>query len=160
MITIHNRLDPASSEISRSVRRHNLSEIAHALELADQIGVAGAAQATGINYRRLARFRLADRRSRMSLQEALDDLEDIKFFTLPGPCNRPALPEAAARVARKRGADLMIRVEAAREGCRIANRTGANVWRCIWMAAERRGLRGKSVCELVREGRIAKHWIL
>ena len=159
MITIHNRLDPAHSELSRCRRRHNLTEIAHALELAEKIGVKQAALATGIKYRRLARLRLADRRSRMTIKEALDDLGNVKSMLNPGKFRRVPLPEVAERMAEKMRSELLIRVEAAREGCQIAQRTGANVLKCIHMAAERRGLRGKSVVELVREGRIPKHWL-
>ena len=151
MPTIHQRLDPAHNATSRSLRKYNLTEIHAAIELAGEIGTRAAAKAMGINYTRLVRFRLADRRSRQTLAQALADLDKgwPKYWG----------PELVERVATTERARLMLRVETAKEGCRLAKRTGASVWQCIQQVGNRRGLNGETLCKLVMDGRIPKHWI-
>jgi hypothetical protein len=152
MSTIHSRLEPSHNDRCKSNRKYNLTEIQAALELAEQIGTLAAAKATGIPYRRLVRFRLADRRSRQTLAEALIDLGRGRTRFWP--------KELALRVATIERARLVVRVEAAREGCQIAKRTGSSVWKCIEQAGNRRGLNGESLCHLVADGRIPKAWLI
>jgi hypothetical protein len=146
MFTIHNRLDPAYSDLSRQRRKYGTHLIEHALDLAEQIPVRQAARATGIYWKRLERMRLAKRRSAMTIEEALEAI-------------RPNVRRDEEQCRRERGY-LLLCIEAAREGAKIAKRTGTSVRGCIKLAAERRGLNGKGICELVRDGRVARHWIL
>ena len=159
MLHLQTRLSPCQSDLSRQSRRYSLDLCQHAIALALQIGVRAAANDTGIPYRRLVRLVCAHRRSTQTLEEALNDLgRDPIMTTSCGDRGYP-MPWVAEAQAKKKRAALLIRAEAAREGVQIAQRTGANVWKCIALSAERRGLRGKGVVELVREGRIPLHWI-
>ena len=162
MIHIQTRLDKSLSDASRKVRKYNDMHVAHALgEASLQACVGGdnvkhVASNCHLPYRRLLRLKQAWQRKNLTLEQAVFALEGGPF--LPW-MYRPEKKEWLDAFIAKRQAALRIRVEAAREAYQIANRTGAPFWKCVQVAAEKRGLGGKSLCNLIREGRIPRHWL-
>jgi len=152
MITIQTRLSPSTSDVSRRSRKYSTPLIWEALSLAKEIGTTKAAKATGIPYRRLVRLICADRRSHMTMREALGDLD---WYT----ANRQGMsPDHRRELATMLKNDLIMKIEVAGEAYRVATRTGGNFWRALKGVARQRGMNGKSICELVREGRLPRHW--
>ena len=148
---IQTRLDQSSSEASRRGRKYSTPLIWEALSLAKEIGVTKAAKATGIEYRRLVRLICADRRSRSTLRE---ELQYLDWYAVKYRKTAESRRELATMLKN----DLIMKIEVLQESYRIASRTRASFWNAVKYVALRRGLRGKTVCELVREGRIPTRW--
>lgn len=121
------------------------------MSLAKDIGILNAARQTGIEPRRLTRFICADRRSRSTLRE---ELQYLDWYAVKYRKTAESRRELATLLKQ----DLVMKVEVAGEAYRVATRTGGNFWRALKGVARQRGMNGKSICELVREGRLPRHW--
>lgn len=156
MPDIQTRLEPPASKMSEVLRKYPFQKVWTAIELAGKIGISKAAKDCHIEYRRLVRLVCAYRRLNMSYEEGLRDVFNSAWRL---PYAQFISLDRVERIGLKRQNDLIIRVEAAKEAYRMSQRTGHGLAGCLKVCAEQRGLRGKSLVELVREGRIPLHWI-
>jgi hypothetical protein len=153
MIHIQTRLNPPENDQSRSGRKYSYPLIWHAISLASKIGIMKASKATGMHYKRLCRLCLAEQRLHQTVPEAL-----AAFDWYVCSYNPHVTAEYRREFAANLKTDLLLKIEVCREAYRIAERTGTSFWKSMNKVAASRGLKGKSVAELVREGRIPQHW--
>lgn len=131
-----------------------MAEVGWSLFLYKELGSAmKVSRETGFPRRNISAWVVADKRSRMSLEDACADMiaQECRSYSK----DHPGVTAKAKRWANK----LRMHTEIAKEAYRLHKRLGTSLPKCIMQCAANRGMSGNAICCAVSAGKIPEHWL-